>query len=185
MHKPTLRRCRHHKPLLRVGGAFVALIVVLNLVTVAPANAGGESVDKITGSLTIAHAGNHSDGEQGSAFVTFEAFEKTSKHAARGSLQLAIANASGEIGRRITVKVTDVWVEGSEGGFLGIVTADVRSSAEAGGHDGGWSRRWMVTTVDGHDGGWSRRWMVTTWMVTGATTPVAAIMQPEGIEPGS
>ncbi|MGI9641408.1 MAG: hypothetical protein ACR2N9_01355 [Acidimicrobiia bacterium] len=145
MHKPALRRCHHRKPLWRAGGTFAALIVTLNLVTAAPADAGGGSGDKITGSVTIAHAGNHSDGELGSAFVTFEAFEKTSKHAARGSLQLAIVNASGEMGRRITVKVTDVWVDGSEGAFLGIVTADVRSSAEAGGHDVGGH------DVDGHD----------------------------------
>ena len=145
MHEPSLQRCRHGGLRWRAGGVLVALIVVLNLVAVAPASAGGGSGDKITGSVTIEHIGNHPDGEPGRAFVTFEAFEETSKRAPRGSLQLDIANSSGEIGRRITVRVTDVWVDGIDGAFVGIVTADVRSSAEAGGHgeDG--------HDVDGHE----------------------------------
>lgn len=121
----------------RVGGLCVVLVVALNLVTASPAMAGNGAEDHITGSVTIEHIGNHSDREPGRAIVEFAAFAATPKHPARGFLTIDIMGSSGEIGRRITVRITDVWANGTEGAFLGVVTADVKSSekAEAGGDD--------------------------------------------------
>ncbi len=122
------------------------MLVLLNLTAATPAHAGEGAGDRITGSLTVEHIGNHADGEPGTASVEFEAFEATAKHAARGSLQLDIANSAGEVGRRITVQVTDVWVDGTEGAFIGIVTADIRSSENGDDHGD-------EATEPGHDTG--------------------------------
>jgi len=146
MSSITYRRDRGGASRHRAIGIGVALLVVLNLVTATPAQAGNDAGDRITGSVTIEHLGNHPDNEPGSARVTFEAFEATSKHPARGNLQLDIFNSMGEIGRQITVQVTDVWVEGADGAFIGIVTADMRTSGQDTGHE-------ESGTEPGHDTG--------------------------------
>lgn len=115
----------------------VALMVALNVVAATPAHAGKGAADFITGSITIEHIGNHPDGLPGTAFVEFEAFGEVGRHPARGMLRLAIMNSTGEVGRHMTVRVFDVWVDGTDGAFLGIVTADVRSAEPEGGDDHG------------------------------------------------
>ena len=132
------RRSAARRP-MSAAGLLVALVVVLNTVTVATADAGNGAGDKITGSLTIEHVGNHADAIPGSARVELNAFEETSRHPARGALHLEISNAAGDLERRITVRVTDVRVEGTGGAFLGIVTLDQRfgTSTTEPGHDTG------------------------------------------------
>ena len=139
MSEHTSRHRRGGVTRLRAMGIAVALMVALNVVAATPAHAGRGAADFITGSITIEHIGNHPDGLPGTAFVEFEAFGEVGRHPARGTLRLTIMNSTGEVGRHMTVRVFDVWVEGADGAFLGIVTADVRSAEPEGGDDHGGS----------------------------------------------
>jgi hypothetical protein len=137
MSEHTSRHRRGGITRMRAMGIAVALMVALNVVAATPAHAGKGAADFITGSITIEHIGNHPDGLPGTAFVEFEAFEAVRRHPARGMLWLTIMNSTGEVGRQMTVRVVDVWVDGTDGAFLGIVTADIRSAEPDGGDDHG------------------------------------------------
>jgi hypothetical protein len=158
---------------VRFGGTKGRIAVLITVVAAigafaAPASAGQGPAEKMTGSLTIEHigGGNRPAGAHsgvGWAEVSFEAFEATDRHDARGSFLLEIYNPKGEVGRVIAVDVVDVLVEGGPdvglGAFIGVVVSDERHGGhggsdghDTGGHDDGHTDG-HDTGTDGHDDG--------------------------------
>ena len=132
------------------GVVFIALVVGVSFVavTTSPAEAAqGSSVEKLTGSITIEHIGSKDGAVPGIATVELVAFPQSGDRPARGSFQLNIYSAGGEIERTITAVVIDADVTKDGDGtasaaFVGRVVTDVR--ANGGGHGG---------SDPGHDSG--------------------------------
>jgi hypothetical protein len=124
------------------GVVFVALVVGVSFIAVMapPAEAAqGSSVEKLTGSITIEHIGSKDGAVPGIATVELVAFPQSGDHPVRGSFDLNIYSASGELERTITAVVVDAAVSKKSNGtasaaFVGRVVADAR--ADGGGHGG-------------------------------------------------